>query len=107
MNIATFLHLEALEHAKQDLINYDKKLTELVELDVEKAKAQLETVVAHWRAEVARIRGLIDPKVLAHLDEGAHPQQAVNAAANNVPTRAELAARTLAEQTPDAPGKFY
>ncbi len=103
MSITTFLHLEALEHAKQDLLNYERKLEELVKLDVEVAKAQLETVVAHWRTEVARIRDLINPKVLAHIDEGAHPQQAVNAAVNNVPTRAELAAKTQ----PDAPGKFY
>jgi hypothetical protein len=93
MSVATFLHLEALEHVKQDLITYKNKLQQLIELDVEKAKADLQTVVAHFEAEYARIRAAIEPKVLAHLDEGASPQQAVNAAANNVPTKAELAAK--------------
>jgi len=93
MSVTTFLHLEALEHVKQDLRTYEAKLKQLVELDVEKAKAELTTVVQHFRGELMRLRHSIDPKVMAHIDEGASPQQAVNAAANNVPTKAELAAK--------------
>lgn len=104
MSVTTFLHLEALEHVKQDLLTYKNKLQQLVELDVEKAKAELSKVVAHFEAEFTRLRGLLDPRIVAHLDEGASPQQAVNAAANNVPTKADLLNK---QGAPDAPGKFY
>lgn len=98
MSVQTFLHLEALEHVKQDLVTYRDKLKQLVELDVEKAKEDLRSVVAHFVAEVARLRGLIDTRVLAHLDEGQHPQVAVQKAEAGEPTRAETAARILADQ---------
>jgi hypothetical protein len=93
MSIQTFLHLEALGHIKQDLVAYKNKLEQLLVLDVEKAKAELTSVVAHFEAELARVRAAIEPKVLAHIDEGASPQQAVAAAANNVPTKRDLAAK--------------
>lgn len=98
MSIQTFLHLEALEHVKQDLATYRDKLNQLVALDVEKAKAELTSVVAHFEAEFARIRAALDPRVLAHLDEGNHPQTAVKLAADGAPTRAETAAKILASQ---------
>jgi hypothetical protein len=102
MSVQTFLHLEALEHVRQDLINYNDKLEQLIKLDVEKARAELTSVVAHFEAEFARLRGLIDPRVLAHLDEGNHPQVAVKLAADGAPTQAETAAKILADQAPAA-----
>ncbi len=98
MSVSTFLHLEALEHVKQDLATYRDKLKQLVELDVEKAKADLQAVVAHFVAEVARLRGLIDTRVLAHLDEGQHPQTAVKLAEAGAATQAEVAAKILSDQ---------
>jgi GTP-dependent phosphoenolpyruvate carboxykinase len=98
MSVQTFLHLEALEHVKQDLATYRDKLKQLVELDVEKAKADLQAVVAHFEAEFARLRSLVDSKVLAHLDEGQHPAAAVKLAAASAPTRAETASKILSEQ---------
>lgn len=98
MIIQTFLHLEALEHVKQDLVTYKNKLQQLVELDIEKAKAELTAVVAHFEAEFARLRGAIDSRVLAHLDEGQAPAAAVKLAEAGAPTNAEKAQLVLAEQ---------
>ncbi len=98
MSVSTFLHLEALEHAKQDLITYEGKLKQMVEMDIEKAKAECRLVVAHFVAEVARLRGLIDTRVLAHLDEGQHPQTAVKLAEAGAATQAETAQKILAAQ---------
>ncbi len=110
MSIETFLHLEALEHTKQDLASMQQKLTQFLALDMAKAQADLEAGVAYFQAEVARIRGAVDPRVLAHLDEGAPPQIAVQLAESGAPTNAETAASILAAQQavvqPDAPGKF-
>jgi hypothetical protein len=98
MSIQTFLHLEALEHTKQGIVAYKGKLEELIKTDIEKAKLDLKIIIAHFESELARLRGLIDTRVLAHLDEGNAPQVAVQLAAVSAPTRAETAAKILAEQ---------
>lgn len=98
MSVQTFLHLEALEHTKQDLLTYRGKLQQLVELDVEKAKAELTTVVSHFEAEFLRLRALIPARVLAHLDEGQPPQVAVKLADAGAPTNSETAAKILDQQ---------
>lgn len=98
MSVSTFLHLEDLEHAKQNLANYENQLRQLVSMDIEKTKADIKSVVSHFTGEVARIRGLIDSRVLSHLDEGAAPPTAVKLAELGAPTQAETAARILAEQ---------
>lgn len=98
MSMQTFLHLEALEHAKGELANYERQLAELVRTDIDKAKADIASVVEHFKAEIIRIKSLIDVRVLAHLEEGAHPQVAVKLAEAGAPTNAEKVQLALAEQ---------
>jgi hexokinase len=87
-----FIHLEALEHAKQTLRHWEQKLEELVNLDVEKSKASLTKVVDHFQKEITRLKALIPGNIVAHIEEGVPPQIAVQLSANGTPTRAEQVA---------------
>lgn len=99
MSIITALHLNTLQNFYDELKNAERKLAQLVELDVAAAKADLEAGIEHFKAEIARIKSKLDPKVVAHLDEGAPPHIAGQLAAQGVPTQAEANAAALAEQT--------
>ena len=96
MSVQTLLHLEALNHAKQELQTYSAKLENLIRTDIEKAKADLHAVIAHFEQEVYRLKSLIPARVMAHVEEGVHPTVAVER--YEEPTRAETAAKILAEQ---------
>lgn len=103
MSVQTLLHLEALNHARQELQTYEGKLENLIRTDIEKAKVDLTEVVAHFKAEVVRLVGLIPTRVMAHVEEGVHPTVAVERAAE--PTRAETASRILQEQALNSQGQ--
>jgi hypothetical protein len=82
--IETKLHVEAVVAAFNRAEDLKTKLENLVKLDVEKAKADLQTGIAYFEGEVKRLEGLIHPAVLPLVQAGVPADQAINFAKQGV-----------------------
>jgi len=63
---------------RQQLQQMEADLEGHVKTDYEKVKAELSAAIAHWKAEVAALEAKLHPTVLAHLQNGVPPTQAVS-----------------------------
>ena len=83
-DIETKLYVEAVVAAFNRAEDLKTKLENLIKLDVEKAKADLQTGIAYFEGEVKRLEGLIHPAVLPLIQAGVPADQAINFAKQGV-----------------------
>jgi NAD-specific glutamate dehydrogenase len=88
MGVAAFLKFQALASAMSQVEQLTQKAEAFVVADYEKAKAEITEALEHFKAEVARLRGEVDPLIVAHIDAGADPHAASQLAAAGVPAPA-------------------
>lgn len=95
MSVSGFLKFQALASAMSQVKQLEVKVEAFVKADYEKAKAEITEALDHFKAEVARLRGEVDPLIVAHIDAGADPHTASELAAAGVP---------VPPTEPEAPG---
>lgn len=88
MSVAGFLKFQALASAMSQVEQLTRKAEAFLEADYEKAKAEITEALDHFKAEVARLRGEVDPLIVAHIDAGADPHTASQLAAAGAPVAA-------------------
>lgn len=87
MGVAAFLKFQALASAMSQVEQLTKKAEAFVAADYEKAKADITEALEHFKAEVSRLRGEVDPLIVAHIDAGVDPHTASQLAAAGVPVQ--------------------
>lgn len=96
--VSQILQAEALQRAVQYLRNYEQALESHLKSDYEAVKADLEARIAHFKAEVARLEGLVGARVAELVRNGNGAQQAVHqATAEAVPPVEAPAAEVKAQ----------
>jgi hypothetical protein len=89
--VTSVLHCEAILHAAQKASEYTAKLEQIAATDWDKVKTDLKNAAAHFEAEIKRLEGLVDPKVVEHLQTGVPPKVAVANAIAGTPAESLIA----------------
>lgn len=81
----------------QNLARAKAELEQHLQSDFAKVKAELEETVAHFEEEVAYFKGKLGARIIAFVEKGLHPVQAVNAVKNEDAEAAKAAPSIVVE----------
>jgi hypothetical protein len=104
MSMANFFNTRSYLAAKQNLEQCKAKLEEHLKTDYQKLENDMREAVTHWEGVVVEAAAKVNPRTLLHLNEGAHPDHAIEMTESGAPTRAEAVAaqNAAAEKTKSA-----
>ena len=97
LSINEILHAKALQAAVENLESVKGRLEAHLKADYEAVKLELEEVKAHFESEVARLKSIVHPRVVEHVNEGSSVNDAIHKTQQDFPTNAEQTARIEAD----------
>lgn len=103
MSASASLFAQQLAVMLQNVARAKVELKAHVEQDFEAIKAELTETVQHFEDEAGRLKSkliAIDQRIVAYIEQGLHPVQAVNAVANEDAAKAAKAAEGQSSVTP-------